>query len=163
MDKKVFLAVDLGAGSGRIMAAVFDGAKVSLEEVSRWGSEPVKIGGSFHWEVNGIFDNIVAGLRKAKSVYGGAIVSLGIDTWGVDYGLLDKSDKLLNLPYIYRDSRTDNMMESVFAKVPNSIYVLQHDFPDSLGSREVGEHRAGAVVFDDARPARVYAHWGEGE
>ena len=120
MDKKVFLAVDLGAGSGRIMAAVFDGAKVSLEEVSRWGSEPVKIGGSFHWEVNGIFDNIVAGLRKAKSVYGGAIVSLGIDTWGVDYGLLDKSDKLLNLPYIYRDSRTDNMMESVFAKVPKS-------------------------------------------
>lgn len=116
--KKVFLAVDLGAGSGRIMAAVFDGKTIALEEVSRWASEPVKAAdGSFHWEVNNIFANIVEGLRKAKSVYGDAIVSLGIDTWGVDYGLLDKSDKLLNLPYIYRDSRTDGMMDKVFAKI----------------------------------------------
>ena len=117
MQKKVFLAVDLGAGSGRIMAAVYDGKKIGLEEVARWASEPVKIGGSFHWEVNNIFKSITDGLRKAKSIYGGAIVSLGIDTWGVDYGLLGKGDKLLNLPFIYRDSRTDGMMDAVFAKI----------------------------------------------
>ena len=117
MNKKVFLAIDLGAGSGRIMASIFDGAKISLEEVARWSSEPVKVGDSFHWQVNNIFANILDGLRKAKSIYGNDIVSLGIDTWGVDYGLLDKSDKLLNLPYIYRDSRTDGMMDSVFAKI----------------------------------------------
>ncbi len=117
MAGKVYLAVDLGAGSGRIMAAVFDGSKIVLEEVSRWASNPVKIGNSSHWEVNDIFSNIVAGLRKARSVYGDGIVSLGIDTWGVDYGLLDASDNLLNLPYIYRDTRTDGMMEAVFEKI----------------------------------------------
>lgn len=117
MAGKVFLAVDLGAGSGRIMAAIFDGGKLSLEEVSRWASSPVKVGNSSHWEVNDIFSNIVAGLRKAREMYGSAIVSLGIDTWGVDYGLLDESDRLLNLPYIYRDSRTDGMMDAVFAKI----------------------------------------------
>lgn len=120
MQKKVFLAADLGAGSGRIIAAVYDGKKIALEEVSRWASEPVKIGGSFHWEVNNIFNSIIGGLRKAKSIYGGSIVSLGIDTWGVDYGLLDKSGNLLNLPYIYRDSRTDGMMDAVFAKISKS-------------------------------------------
>ena len=117
MANKVFLAVDLGAGSGRIMAAIYDGKTIALEEVARWASEPVKIGNAFHWEVNNIFANIVEGLKKAKSIYGDAIVSLGIDTWGVDYGLLDKDDKLLNLPYIYRDTRTDGMMDSVFAKI----------------------------------------------
>ena len=117
MANKVFLAVDLGAGSGRIMAAVYDGKTVALEEVARWASEPVKIGDAYHWEVNNIFASIVDGLRKAKSIYGDAIVSLGIDTWGVDYGLLDKDDKLLNLPYIYRDTRTDGMMDATFAKI----------------------------------------------
>lgn len=118
MNKKVFLAVDLGAGSGRVMAALFDGEKLSLEEVSRWASAPVKLGNSYHWDANDILKNIVEGLRKARRSYGEAIVSMGIDTWGVDYALLDAGGKLLNLPYIYRDSRTDGMMDEVFAKVP---------------------------------------------
>ncbi len=117
MSRKVFLAVDLGAGSGRVMAALFDGKKLALEEVSRWASAPVKMGDSYHWEVNDILKNIVDGLRKARKTYGNDIVSMGIDTWGVDYGLLDASGKLLNLPYIYRDSRTDGMMDEVFAKI----------------------------------------------
>jgi len=116
MEKEVFLAVDLGAGSGRLMAGLFDGKTIELEEVSRWASNPVKVGESFHWEVNCIFDEIKNALRKAKSMYGDRIISLGIDTWGVDYGLLDASDKLINLPYIYRDSRTDGMMDAVFEK-----------------------------------------------
>lgn len=77
----------------------------------------MKIGNSFHWDVEAIFGEIVSAVKKARSLYGDAIVSLGIDTWGVDYGLLDESDKLLNMPYIYRDSRTDGMMDSVFAKI----------------------------------------------
>lgn len=115
---KVYLAIDLGAGSGRVMAAVFDGKKLSLEEVSRWESRPVKIGGSFHWDVDAIFASILGGLRAAKARYGDSIVSLGIDTWGVDYGLLDASDRLVSMPYIYRDSRTEGMEEEVFAKIP---------------------------------------------
>lgn len=117
MADKIYLAVDLGAGSGRLMAARFDSKTIKLEEVSRWASAPVKIGNSFHWDVDAIFREIVSAVKKARSLYGDAIVSLGIDTWGVDYGLLDESDKLLNMPYIYRDSRTDGMMDSVFAKI----------------------------------------------
>ena len=117
MANKVYLAVDLGAGSGRLMAAVFDSKTIQLEEVSRWASEPVKVGNSYHWDVQAIFNEIVSAVKKARSIYGDAIVSLGIDTWGVDYGLLDESDNLLNMPYIYRDSRTDGMMDSVFAKI----------------------------------------------
>ena len=117
MADKVYLAVDLGAGSGRLMAGRFDSKTIKLEEVSRWASAPVKIGNSFHWDVEAIFGEIVSAVKKARSLYGDAIVSLGIDTWGVDYGLLDESDKLLNMPYIYRDSRTDGMMDSVFAKI----------------------------------------------
>lgn len=117
MTNKVYLAVDLGAGSGRLMAAVFDSKKIELEEVSRWASEPVKLGDSFHWDVKAIFKEIVSAIKKARSIYGDSIVSVGIDTWGVDYGLIDSGDNLLNMPYIYRDSRTDGMMDKVFAKI----------------------------------------------
>ncbi len=117
MPNKVYLAVDLGAGSGRLMAAVFDSKTIKLEEVSRWASAPVKVGNSYHWDVKAIFDEIVLAVKKARSIYGDSIASLGIDTWGVDYGLLDASDNLLNMPYIYRDSRTDGMMDSVFAEI----------------------------------------------
>ena len=115
---KVYLAIDLGAGSGRVMAAAFDGKKLSLEEVSRWESRPVKIGASFHWDVEAIFSSILGGLRAAKARYGNSIESIGIDKWGVDYGLLDASDRLVGMPYIYRDSRTEGMQEEVFAKIP---------------------------------------------
>ena len=118
--RKVFLAVDLGAGSGRVMAAIFDGAKIALEEVSRWASAPVKIGGAFHWDADAIFKEITSGIKKARAIYGGAIESVGIDSWAVDYGLLDSAGNLLNKPFIYRDTRTDGMMEKVFAKVPTA-------------------------------------------
>ena len=72
---KTYLAIDLGAGSGRVIAAAFDGKKLSLEEVSRWESRPVKIGGSFHWDVDAIFSSILGGLRAAKAKYGNSIVS----------------------------------------------------------------------------------------
>ena len=64
--KKVYLAVDLGAGSGRVMAAAFDGKKLSLEEVARWSSNPVKIGNSYHWDINAIFPPFWRGLEKQR-------------------------------------------------------------------------------------------------
>ena len=115
--KKVYLAIDLGAGSGRIMASTYDGGKLTLEEVARWASQPVKLGNSYHWDINAIFESILGGLRAAKAKFGDAIECIGIDTWGVDYGLLDKSDKLLGMPYIYRDSRTEGMQEYVFSRI----------------------------------------------
>ena len=88
MADKVYLAVDLGAGSGRLMAARFDSKTITLEEVSRWASAPVKVGASYHWDAKAIFGEIVSAVKKARSLYGDSIVSLGIDTWGVDYVLL---------------------------------------------------------------------------
>ena len=115
----------MGAGSGRLMAGIYDSKKIELAEVSRWASAPVKIGDSYHWDAEAIFNEIVPAVKKARALYGDKIVSLGIDTWGVDYGLLDASDKLLNKPYIYRDSRTDGMMDSVFGKISKKeIYSL---------------------------------------
>ncbi|MFR6034083.1 MAG: hypothetical protein ACLUKN_13470 [Bacilli bacterium] len=117
--KKVFLAVDLGAGSGRVMAAAFDGVKISLEEVSRWASAPIKIGNSLHWDTDAIFGEIVGGIKKARAIFGNAIESVGIDSWAVDYGLLDSGGNLLNKPFIYRDARTANDGKG-FAKIPKT-------------------------------------------
>ncbi len=149
MANKVYLAVDLGAGSGRLMAAVFDSKTIRLEEVSRWSSAPVKIGESFHWDANAIFGEIVAAAKKARAVYGADIVSLGIDTWGVDYGLLDESDNLLNMPYIYRDSRTDGMMDSVFSKISKkeiySLTGIQFMFLNTLFQIEAELKKGGNI------------------
>ena len=98
------LAIDLGAGSGRVIAAVFDGSKLSLEVVSRFDNTPVEFGGHLFWNLPGLLADIRAGLRAGAARYG-AIASVGVDTWGVDYGLLDRSGRLLGLPYIYRDGR----------------------------------------------------------
>lgn len=123
MNKKVYLAVDLGAGSGRLIATLFDGKKIELTEISRWKSEAEKRADGLHWNVGAIVEKIKHGVKKARVMFGNNIVSLGIDSWAVDYGLLDSSDKLINDPFVYRDSRTKNMMEKVFSIIDkNEIY-----------------------------------------
>jgi len=110
----------LGAGSGRLMAALFDGKTINLEEIARWNSAPVEADGHMHWDVHQMFGEIKSAIGKAYAKYGKAIVSAAVDTWGVDYGLLDKNSKLVNLPYIYRDARTNGTMDEVFAKLPKA-------------------------------------------
>ena len=114
---KVYLAIDLGAGSGRVLAGLYDGKKINLEEVNRFENNPVEVANHWHWNINNLYDNILNGLTIAASKYGDSIVSLGIDTWGVDYALLGQDGALLNLPYQYRDVRTDQMMERAFSLV----------------------------------------------
>ncbi|MGJ8640120.1 MAG: rhamnulokinase [Opitutaceae bacterium] len=122
-QKKVYLAVDLGAGSGRVLAGEFDGNRIELHELNRFDNLALELPSGVHCNVPSLYQNILDGLRKAADVYGDAVVSIGIDTWGVDYGLVDKDGRLLGLPYSYRDSRTDGMMEKAFEKVPkNEIY-----------------------------------------
>lgn len=117
-QKKVYLAVDLGAGSGRVLAGEYDGTRIELHELNRFDNTPVELPSGWHWNITALFQNILNGLTKAAEIYGDSAVSIGIDTWGVDYGLFDKEGRLLGLPYQYRDSRTDGMMEATFAKVP---------------------------------------------
>ena len=114
--EKVYLAVDLGAGSGRVMAAVFDGKKIVLDEISRFDNSPVDMPDGLHWNITNLCKNMCDGIYAADRKYGKKIVSVGIDTWGVDYALIDKNGQLLGLPFIYRDARTSGCMEKVFRK-----------------------------------------------
>ena len=101
---KTLLSVDLGAGSGRVIAALYDGSKLSLEVVSRFDNTPVEISGHIYWNFPSLLANIRAGLAAGAAKYGN-VAAVGVDTWGVDYGLVDKSGRLLGLPVAYRDSR----------------------------------------------------------
>ena len=112
-------AVDLGAESGRVMLACFDGQRLSLEEVHRFPNRPVTVRGHQFWNVLGLWEGILVGLGKARAV-AGTLDSIGIDTWGVDYGLVDANGLLLGQPFHYRDHRTDGVMEHVFATVPRA-------------------------------------------
>jgi len=113
-------AVDLGAESGRVILARFNGQHVSLEEVHRFPNRPVMLHGHRFWNVLGLWDEMLAGLRKARKL-AGTLDSIGVDTWGVDYGLVDSHGFLLSQPFQYRDHRTDGVMEQVFALVPRDM------------------------------------------
>lgn len=113
-----FLAFDFGASSGRAMLATFDGDKITLEEKHRFSNDPVLVNGDLHWDVLRLFHEIKQGILKCANSGDRDIDCIGIDTWGVDYGLLDKNDKLLGNPYHYRDTRTEGMYEEAFKRVP---------------------------------------------
>tara|TARA_R100000027_G_scaffold8954_1_gene6466 strand:- start:31463 stop:32962 length:1500 start_codon:yes stop_codon:yes gene_type:complete len=117
-QKKVYLAVDIGAGSGRVLAGEYFEDRIDLRELHRFENIPVQLSSGWHWNMDSLFEDILKGLKMAAERYGDSVVSLGIDTWGVDYGLLDEEGHLLNMPYQYRDRRTDGLMEVVFEKVP---------------------------------------------
>ncbi len=121
MDKKLkILAFDFGASSGRAMLGEFDGEKITLEEMHRFSNDPVRIAGSLHWDVLRLFHEIKQGILKCVNSGHTDIAAIGIDTWGVDFGLLDEQGNLLGNPYHYRDMRTEGMMEKVFEKVPKA-------------------------------------------
>ncbi len=113
-------AVDLGAESGRVMLARFDGRQLSLEEVHRFPNRPVMVRGHRFWNILALWDEVLTGLRKARQVTGG-LDSIGVDSWAVDYGLLDAQGLLLGLPFHYRDSRTEGVMAQVFARIPRDV------------------------------------------
>ena len=118
MAKKVYLAVDLGADSGRVMAGVFQGGKILLEEMARFRTGGMRLPDGWHWDLLRIYGDIRAGIAKAVTEHGDDVVSVSVDTWGVDYGLLDGKGSLLGLPWMYRDARTDGVIDAVSAIVP---------------------------------------------
>jgi rhamnulokinase len=118
--EKVYLAVDLGAESGRVMAGLWNGKKLRLEEVNRFPNGAVALGESIRWDVLRLWAEIQTGLALAGKKYGKRIVSVGADTWGVDYVLLNKQEEILGQPYHYRDVRTQGALERTFKKVPRA-------------------------------------------
>jgi rhamnulokinase len=120
MAERVYLAVDLGAESGRVIAGLLDGGAVRLEELHRFLNGPVNVAGTRRWDVLRLWSDIQDGLAKAARQYGNRIVSVGVDTWGVDYVLLSRKDEILGQPYNYRDARTQGVMAHAFTKVPRA-------------------------------------------
>jgi rhamnulokinase len=112
-----YLALDLGAESGRGLLGRFDGERLSLEEVHRFPNGPVRMLDSLHWDIPRLFDEMKTALRKAASGHPG-LDGVGVDTWGVDFGLVGRGDTLLGNPVHYRDPRTEGMMDVAFGLVP---------------------------------------------
>lgn len=118
MNNLNLLAFDLGASSGRAILGRFDGKRLGIEEIHRFSNDPVEVGDRIYWDVLRLFWEIKNGLIKFSQNLGGELSSVGIDTWGVDFGLLDASGELLGNPYHYRDSQTEGMMEKAFSIIP---------------------------------------------
>ena len=115
--EKYYLAVDIGASSGRHMLASMKDGKMQLEEVYRFPNGMDNKNGTLCWDVDRLITEIKNGLKKCKEI-GKIPVSMGIDTWGVDYVLLDKDDHILGDTVGYRDSRTEGMDEEVYEVIP---------------------------------------------
>ncbi len=113
-----FVALDLGAESGRAMLAAFDGRTLRLEEAHRFPNGGVRVLDSLHWDPLRLFADIEHGLAACAKKAGRAVSGIGLDTWGVDFALLGRDDELLGNPFHYRDRRTRGMMEKAFERVP---------------------------------------------
>lgn len=151
--EKIYLAVDIGAGSGRVIAGLYDGKTLRLEEVNRFGNTPVHLPSGIHWNLTGLYQSIQEGLAKAVRRWGKQVVGLGVDTWGVDYGLLCPHGTLLGIPYAYRDSRTDGVIEQVDNEVSlKHVYAktgIQVAFFNTL-FQLVAERNAQSVAMREA-------------
>ena len=117
MAERNMLAIDLGASSGRGIVGAFDGEKLTLRENHRFSNDPVNLCGRLYWDILRIFHEIKLSVQKTV-LDGDAVSSIGIDTWGVDYGLLDRAGRLLSNPVHYRDARTEGAQALVSRTVP---------------------------------------------
>jgi rhamnulokinase len=114
-----YLALDLGAESGRGLLGSFDGRRLTLEETHRFANSPVRMMDTLYWDLPRLFDEVKTALRKAV-VQTGELDGIGVDTWGVDFGLIGRGETLLGNPVHYRDARTDGMLEAAFEHIPRA-------------------------------------------
>ncbi|MDE7407108.1 MAG: rhamnulokinase, partial [Muribaculaceae bacterium] len=144
MEKKHYIAIDLGATSGRtILGTIDETGKFTTEELNRFPNGMMEVNGHLHWDIFSLYNNILDGLREAgkRDV---APVSIGIDTWGVDYGCIDPDGNVMGIPYAYRDPQTIGAKERFFANVMSAsdLYArtgIQHmDFNTVF---QLNEHR----------------------
>src|ERR1051325_9069102 len=122
MAQRHFLAFDLGAESGRAMVGTLAAGRLTLQEKHRFSNPNGRMNGHLYWNLLGQWEELKRGLRKTAADHTGkdALSGIGVDTWGVDFGLLGRNDELLGNPYMYRDSRTEGMLDVAFAKVPKA-------------------------------------------
>lgn len=123
--EQCFFAVDLGATSGRTILGSFTPSGLELEEINRFPNHLIEMSGHFYWDIYELYRNILQGLRLAARKEDVEIVSIGIDTWGVDFVCVGQDGHLLRAPYAYRDPHTEGAPEAFFARMPrNQVYAL---------------------------------------
>ncbi|RAM58496.1 sugar kinase, partial [Mesotoga sp. SC_4PWL113PWK15] len=110
-----FLAIDIGASDGKAFVGKYDRNRLVLEEVHRFPNEPIHIGRSTHWNLISLYRNVLDSIKAASSL-GIEIRSVGIDTWGVDFGLIDRSGSIQGDPRHYRDMFKDDSMDYAIKK-----------------------------------------------
>ncbi len=116
------LAVDLGAESGRAILGTIEDGQLRIREITRFPNRMVQVSGGLHWDVINLCEEITNSLKACR---GEELESIGLDTWGVDFALLDRDGEFLGLPYTYRDSRTEGIMEEFFTLIPQKqVYQL---------------------------------------
>ncbi len=114
-----YLAIDLGAESGRAIVGTLDGGQLTLQEVHRFINGPVRLADGLHWDVLRLWSEIKAGIAAAVKSRA-RLNGIGLDTWGVDFALLDRNGGLLTNPFHYRDARTDGMLDEAFRHMPRA-------------------------------------------
>ena len=156
-------AVDLGASGGRVMAGQVGAERVDLHEVYRFPNEPVAVGGTLYWDILRLYAEMRHGLATAASRF--ALAGVGIDSWGVDYGLLDASGALLGNPVHYRDVRTTGVPDRVHAALPaaelygvTGIQQLPFNTIYQLAATPMLPHAATILLIPD-----LLAYWLTGE
>lgn len=123
--EKRFLAFDLGAESGRALVGTLAGGRLALEEIHRFANAPVEACGTLYWDILALHSNVLKGIRTYVEKFGDSVDGIGIDTWGVDFGLFARDGSLLQNPVCYRDKRTNGIPEQVLMRVPaDDLYRL---------------------------------------
>jgi rhamnulokinase len=117
MEYKNYLMTDFGASNGRVVVARYNGKRFDLEEVHRFANEPVNVGGSLYWDFLHLYAELKAGIQAAVGRYA-RIDALGIDSWGIDFGFIDRNGKLLANPYCYRDENRWAAARELFQVMP---------------------------------------------
>ena len=111
-----FIALDFGGGSGRVIAGRIENDNLKLDEMHRFTNRQISIGHHLYWDFPALFEEMKEGLKKAACKYDD-VCAIGIDTWGVDFGLVDKAGNLMGNPYCYRDSSTNGLPDELFGKM----------------------------------------------
>jgi rhamnulokinase len=123
-SEPTYLAIDIGAESGRAIAATLASDKLVLREVHRFNNQPVRLADGLHWDVLRLWQEVKSGIATAVKI-GVKLEGIGLNTWGVDFALLDRNGALLSNPFHYRDNRTDGMLEEAFRRMPREYIFAQ--------------------------------------
>lgn len=116
--KNVRIAIDLGASSGRVISSFLVDGKIQLEEIHRFENPAIEIPSGLYWNIFGLYNEILTGLKKAVDQFGEDIVSIGIDTWGCDFGLFDEQGEIIGTPHQYRDPRIEGVEDKMHDLMP---------------------------------------------